>query len=276
MITEDGEIKENTVNVPGFYRFSTTTASIFAAFAEAQAELKNPEKSKCVSQERRKRDGGTFNLQYSYAPLDVIVDEIRRVFPKHGISYSQAVSGDQKEVTCVTVLTHSSGEWMETKPLSAQPTQEGVQGMGSAISYLRRYQLSAAVGIASADEDDDGNASMGQAATIKDKSAARKQEVRDTRPQQAAPKPAPKPAATDNSMSTPEQQQTIITLCKKAGLHKEDLDRYLQEGYRKTRTRELTSAEADSLIDYIKTVKEEALSKFAEEVKNAPVDDPLK
>jgi hypothetical protein len=58
-------------------------------------------------------------------------------------------------VTVETVLMHSSGEWMSS--VAAAPlSKPDAQGVGSAITYLRRYSLAAIAGIAQ--EDDDGQA----------------------------------------------------------------------------------------------------------------------
>jgi hypothetical protein len=55
-----------------------------------------------------------------------------------------------------TRLVHVSGQWIES--LCPIPAAGDMQKMGSAITYARRYSLSAICGIA-ADEDDDANAS---------------------------------------------------------------------------------------------------------------------
>jgi len=51
-------------------------------------------------------------------------------------------------------MTHSSGEWI-SNICSAPVSKQDAQGVGSAITYLRRYSLAAFAGIAQ--EDDDGN-----------------------------------------------------------------------------------------------------------------------
>ena len=51
---------------------------------------------------------------------------------------------------------HTSGEWIETDPLGLKAEKQTAQGTGSAVTYGRRYSLSAALGISSED-DDDGN-----------------------------------------------------------------------------------------------------------------------
>ena len=62
---------------------------------------------------------------------------------------------DDGHATLETVVLHDSGEWMAG--VSGSPLQKNdPQGVGSALTYLRRYSLSGFAGIAQ--EDDDGNA----------------------------------------------------------------------------------------------------------------------
>jgi hypothetical protein len=56
------------------------------------------------------------------------------------------------------VLMHSSGEWISGE-LEMTPVKSDPQGIGSAITYARRYTLASIAGIAT--EDDDGNAAAG-------------------------------------------------------------------------------------------------------------------
>lgn len=66
---------------------------------------------------------------------------------------------DSHEIVIVTTLLHSSGEWISS-PLPLVPRDITPQGIGTAISYGRRYGLTAMVGIAQI--DDDGNAQSGR------------------------------------------------------------------------------------------------------------------
>jgi len=59
-------------------------------------------------------------------------------------------------------MTHSSGEWI-SNICSAPVSKQDAQGVGSAITYLRRYSLASFAGIAQ--EDDDANAAVGQRQT---------------------------------------------------------------------------------------------------------------
>jgi len=95
----------------------------------------------------------------NYATLDAIWDMVRPVLNKHGLSIVQG--GGYVESTVVTVTTrlvHTSGQWFESD--YHLPGGDGnkytPQSVGSAITYGRRYGLSAMLGIAS-EEDTDGN-----------------------------------------------------------------------------------------------------------------------
>ena len=92
-----------------------------------------------------------------YADLASVVDAIREAFSSNGIAYVQTVEpSDKNEVRVETILMHSSGQWISCGVLSLPVSKADAQGFGSAITYARRYSLSAAAGVAP--EDDDGNA----------------------------------------------------------------------------------------------------------------------
>jgi ERF superfamily len=66
---------------------------------------------------------------------------------------------DTVELIVLTTLMHTSGQWISS-PLPLIPRDATPQGIGSAITYGRRYGLCAMVGVAQV--DDDGNASSGR------------------------------------------------------------------------------------------------------------------
>ena len=88
----------------------------------------------------------------SYADLATVSKAVFPVLTKHGLSVSQIAEG---EGAVTTILLHESGEWLKGT-LTLKPTKNDPQGMGSAITYARRYALAAVCGLAT--EDDDGNA----------------------------------------------------------------------------------------------------------------------
>ncbi|PFE42465.1 recombinase [Bacillus cereus] len=92
----------------------------------------------------------------NYATLDTIIDEIRPILSKHGLSIMQIPSGDGQNVTLKTLLLHETGEWLESDELTMKPVKNDPQAVGSCITYARRYSLAAFLSL-NTGEDDDGN-----------------------------------------------------------------------------------------------------------------------
>lgn len=98
----------------------------------------------------------------SYADLGSVWDAARPVLSKYGLCIMQTteLAPDRNQVIMVTTLAHTSGQWMKSY-LPLNPSKNDSQGMGAAITYLRRYSLSAIVGVV-CDEDDDGETAVGR------------------------------------------------------------------------------------------------------------------
>jgi hypothetical protein len=95
-----------------------------------------------------------------YADLQSVWDAIRDPFSKNGLSVIQTTEVVDSGTIVNTTILHSSGEWISSA-LKLNPTQNTPQGVGSALTYARRYALSAIAGVC-ADEDDDANAAEGK------------------------------------------------------------------------------------------------------------------
>jgi hypothetical protein len=85
-----------------------------------------------------------------YASLGNILKEIKEPLVDNGLSFTQMVEGDN----LTTMIMHESGEWLRATG-ALKLDKQTAQGQGSAITYARRYQLGAALGL-DTDEDDDG------------------------------------------------------------------------------------------------------------------------
>ena len=114
---------------------------IVIAFVAALSELDNVTKG-------NKADMGTHS--YRYADLSTVLDTVKPTLAAHQLAVSQPV--DEAGVT--TIVFHDSGQWLSFGPLQIKPTTNTPQSVGSAITYARRYQLLAALNLAT--EDDDG------------------------------------------------------------------------------------------------------------------------
>lgn len=124
---------------------SESISELAKAFAKTQQELKQPLK-----------DAANPFFKSTYVPLENVAESITETATKNGLSFSQEPSFDDGMVTVTTLVMHSSGEWIEYAPLKMKPVKNDPQAFGSAITYAKRYALSAIFGITS-DKDDDGN-----------------------------------------------------------------------------------------------------------------------
>jgi hypothetical protein len=104
-----------------------------------------------------KKDSTNPFFNSKYADLSSVWESCRELLAKNGLSVIQGNSvGANNTVIVETILAHESGEWIQSE-LSMPLAKNDPQGVGSAITYGRRYGLAAMIGIV-ADVDDDGNA----------------------------------------------------------------------------------------------------------------------
>ena len=96
-----------------------------------------------------------------YADLSQIIDVARKPLADNGLAVTQLIVPELGFAEIQTVLAHESGEWIASG-IRLQPTKPDPQGMGSAITYARRYAYAAILGIAS--EDDDAEYATGRGA----------------------------------------------------------------------------------------------------------------
>lgn len=124
---------------------STEIKNLAAALAKAQAAIQPAVKDKTNPAFRSR-----------YADLASVWDACRKPLTDNGLSIVQMpVDAEAGRVALETMLLHVSGEFISST-VSTALVKADPQGVGSALTYLRRYALSAVVGVV-ADEDDDGN-----------------------------------------------------------------------------------------------------------------------
>ena len=105
------------------------------------------------------KDSNNPFFKSSYADLSSVWDACREPLAKHGLSIIQTTDVADNGVIVETTLAHESGEWISGR-LLLNPTKHDPQGIGSALTYGRRYSLAAIVGVCP--EDDDGEGAMGR------------------------------------------------------------------------------------------------------------------
>lgn len=162
--------------------FTEPRAELFTALAGAQAEF--GELKRTATAKIQTKAGGSY--EFSYAPLDELLDAVLPALGKHGLWLGQPVSGVDGGYQLRTIIAHKSGASMTST--MRLPRSEDVKALGSTITYLRRYSLQALLGLA-AEEDDDGSAATGDKYERKAKGA--KQAPK------APPPPVEKPVAND-------------------------------------------------------------------------------
>ena len=135
--------------------------------AEFQKSIKQPLK-----------DANNPFFKSQYVPLENVVEAITETGSPLGISFMQFASSDETgSIEVATLVMHSTGEYIEFPPVRMKPESNKPQAVGSAITYAKRYALSAIFGITS-DKDDDGNEATGLNKQV-EKQQPKKQQTQD-------------------------------------------------------------------------------------------------
>ncbi len=97
-----------------------------------------------------------------YADFTSCMDACRAPLSENGLAVIQYCTTIEGKFNLVTMLAHVSGQWMKSEfPLIA--TKLDSQGVGSAMTYAKRYSLCGMTGIvADEEQDDDGEGAMGR------------------------------------------------------------------------------------------------------------------
>lgn len=172
----------------------------------------------------------------SYADLQAVIEAVKPHLAAAGLAVVQATMPNPNGISLRTTLMHSSGQWIAGQIDLPNDRMGGIQGMGSALTYARRYALSAMVGIAS-DEDDDGEASMAASKSYK------KQQVQEARQHATANNPDP---------ATEAQLKAIMAHLQSRGIrNREDYLAALGDflGHSIESSKELTRAEASAFLE---------------------------
>ena len=111
------------------------------SLAKAQSEM-----------EGAKKESTNPFFKSNYADLHAVIKSSFPYLSKNGLSVTQGNEMIMGAVCVTTTLMHSSGQWIRSK-VKLPLAKKDAQGVGSAITYGRRYGLSAIVGIAQYDDD---------------------------------------------------------------------------------------------------------------------------
>lgn len=142
-----------------------------AAMAEFKADPPTILKDKHVEYTSERTGKKT---EYDHATLGALCDAIVKGLSKHGISHRWDIAQADGRVKVTCILTHAMGHSESVSmngPLDDSGGKNAIQAIASSTTYLERYTLFAATGLA-AQEDDDGNGGKDDPETITKKQAA--------------------------------------------------------------------------------------------------------
>lgn len=195
---------------------SESTELISAAVVKMHAEIENI-----------KADSENPHFRSKYIDLSSIRIAIKGPLKNNDLAIIQLPSTLDGAPALTTRIIHKSGQWYEdTCPLLIEKTT--MQGFGSAMTYMKRYSLGAATGIAEADDD-------GNEATKYGKSS----------PKISPPSVAPRSATTPASEA---QRKMIFASSKELGLDETALKEFLFMVTEKSTSKEWSSADIDKIL----------------------------
>jgi len=197
------------------------------------------------------------NTSYSHATLGNIIIQITSMLSKHGLSASWETHQADAHVKVTCHVTHSQGHRESTSlngPLDDSGSKNKIQQVGSTVTYLQRYTLLAALGLATMDQDGDGSQGS-KAAPFKEPKAASRPRSKttpkadvseqegpqrmkpDTTPEQEEKKenPASNPQERgddeENAIISEAQGKRLYAICKSNGVAIEAIKEYLKSEY---------------------------------------------
>ena len=101
--------------------------------------------------------------EYNHADLFNVTDKISSELSKYGLSASWTTAQADKTISVTCKISHVQGHF-ESTTLSSSPDDSGgknsIQAIGSAVTYLQRYTLLALTGLATREQDNDGQSQV--------------------------------------------------------------------------------------------------------------------
>lgn len=140
----DLEVVEKMMGLSERWEANQARKAFDEAIAAAKAE---------ITPVARNREG---HNQKRYADFAAIASMVDPIISKFGLSYRfRTTQSDKISVTCV--LSHKAGHFEETTlsgPADTTGNKNAIQAIGSTLTYLQRYSLVQALGLAATDDDD--------------------------------------------------------------------------------------------------------------------------
>jgi hypothetical protein len=230
----------------------TEHANLTAALVAAQAAFGEVKKGKKVEVNTQK---GRYS--YTYADLGTTLEAVMPALHANGLALVQPMEVREGKAGIITRLMHTSGDTLEGwTPLSG--TMTTAQDMGSAITYARRYGLTALLCLAA--EDDDGAAASRPPA--RDLSAQRVQKPEPQPERDIAPPPADPVTgeiATPDPLLAGRKKMYATAKGKPLEWSDEQIKRYLLETFKVTSSKELDEGQLNVALQHFTRLKNQKL-----------------
>ena len=173
-------------------------------------------------------------MAYKHATLDQVSSEIGKALAVHGLSHRWNVEQKAGAITVTCILQHSAGH-TESVQMEALADQSGsknaIQAVGSTVTYLERYTLLAATGMAVRDQDNDGRGATedGDAPEPERTQSVAQPRAKSAPPAAPAPQEEPAPesgeavAETDSPLLSDGAKATLRKAMDRAGVEESAL-----------------------------------------------------
>jgi len=215
---------------------SASIQDLTAALVKVQAAIKPAAK---------KSENPFFHSKY--ADLTEVWNACRDALTTNGLAVIQTTSESMDGIVVVTTLAHVSGQWIRGK-LLLKPVKPDPQGIGSCITYGRRYALAAIVGVCT--DDDDGAAASGT--TAKKAYAPPPADVATpVAPVKAIAPPPAKARARDANAISAKQRGLLFRKWREAGLTDEVVRAHIFANYGVKHTDEIPKDRMNELLEWI-------------------------
>jgi hypothetical protein len=210
---------------------AATIGKLADSLAKAQGEFVPVSKNKVAKV--RMKAGGEYS--YHYADLADVLKMALPILAKHGLALVQPLRRVDGRLCLTSRLIHASGESLESDGL-ALPEQLTPQEFGSCLSYWRRYDACALLGIAP-DEDEDGTLAT---------EASKKR--RDTSPPPAASASSTPPGP---AVISEGQRKRLFAICKDLSLNPDALRDYIFKTHGFASTKDITQDRYASICTWL-------------------------
>lgn len=241
-------------------------ARALAAFQRAIPPIEKKKTAKIQSQR------GSFS--YRYADLSDIVCAISEQLAENGLSITFDTEEKSGGLDVICTVHHSEGHHNSARfpvPIDRSARMSAAQAVGAALTYGRRYALTAALGIVTADEDIDAQGTPSHSASQAPSSAPRKP-IPAEAPAAATPKPQSDEKSKGGYAITAPQKRRLEARIGDLGLqaYRDRIKAWTEKRWGVTSLADLTRAQYDALY--------QKLDDFAERIaieqeSQAPAED---